>query len=235
MKKLGFVLLTVSLILIFWRLGFLVTGNVVGRSFEVHSFFDLIVIILFIVSVFLLNAKKRGLEYLVIPLGWEEDRLDRAKKELDVKKFDKIIVTGHVAKGEVKGSRRQKIYHSMREYGIKPSEMGILNGIDSEEDVLYLGRMLRRGDGVTIDTFPLHYGEYKTLIAKARKDGKFPDGVRIKNAKTRQGIKEFIYGIAGWGEEVLKRRKLAYVSDRKEGYFGKLYSSTKEGVKKLLR
>ena len=172
---------------------------------------------------------------MVIPTGWEEDRIPRAKEELDRGKIDKIIITGHVDKGKMKGSHRQKIYKAMRGYGVKPSKMGILDGVDSEEDVLMLGKMLKKGDEVTFDTFPLHYAEYRTLINKAKRDDQFPKGVRIRNAKTRQGIKEVLYGIAGWGEELLSRRKLDYVKDREKGYFSDVYSSMKKGIKKLLR
>lgn len=122
----------------------------------------------------------------------------------------------------------------MRRYGIKPSEMGILDGIDSEEDVLYLGKMLKKGDCVNFDTFPLHYQEYKTLIDKAKRDDKFPKGVKVRNAETKQGRKEVVYGVIGWAEELLKRREMDYVKDRKKSLFSDAYSSMKEGVKKIL-
>lgn len=235
-KILGFVLFIISLVLIFWNIEFSFTGNVIREYFNgQYIFLHLLGIAFFVVSIFILNVKNQGLEYLVIPTGWEKDRIPRAREELDKGKIDKIIITGHVDKGKIKGSHREKIYKAMREYGVKPSKMGILNGIDSEEDVLYLGKMLKKGDGVNFDTFPLHYLEYKTLIDKAKRDGNFPKGIRVKNAKTKQGIKEVLYGIAGWGEELLSRRKLDYVKDRKTNRFSESYSSIKEYVKKILR
>jgi len=235
-KILGFALLIISLVLIFWKIEFNFTGNFIREHFHNGDFFwHLLGVAFLVVSLFMLNVKKQGLEYLVIPTGWEEDRIPQAKKELDRRKIDKIVITGHVDKKKTKGSHRQKIYKAMREYGIKPSEMKILRGVDSEEDVLYLGKMLKAGDEVVFDTFPLHYAEYKVLINKAKRDDKFPKGVKIRNAKTRQGIKEIIYGLAGWGEEILSRRKLDYVKNRETGRFSETYSSIKEYVKKILR
>jgi len=147
----------------------------------------------------------------------------------------RLLITGHVDKGKLKGSHREKIYKAMRGYGVKPSEMRILDGIDSEEDILMLGKMLGKNDEVTFDTFPLHYAEYGALINKAKRDGKFPKGVRIRNAKTRQGIKEIVYGVFGLGEEIFSRRKLFYVKDREKTWFFGVYSGTKEVIKKMLR
>ena len=235
-KIIYLVFFIVSLVLIFWNIEFSFTGNVVRGYFNGESsFWHLLGIVFFIVSIFLLNVKKQGLEYLVIPTGWEEDRIPKAREELDKGAIDKIIITGHVDRGKVKGSHREKIYKAMREYGVKPSKMGILDGIDSEEDILYLGKMVNKGDCINFDTFPLHYQEYKTLIDKAKRDDKFPKGVKIRNAKTKQGIKEVFYGIMGWSEELLNRRKLDYVKDREKGIFSDAYSLLKEGVKKILR
>ncbi len=57
----------------------------------------------------------------------------------------------------------------------------IIKDKDSEEDILYLGKILKKGNRVGIDTFHLHFKEYKELIKKAKRDGKFPKGVKIEN------------------------------------------------------
>jgi len=57
----------------------------------VYSFWHLLGIAFFVVSIFLLSTKRDGLEYLVIPTGWEEDRIPRAKEEIDRGNVDKII------------------------------------------------------------------------------------------------------------------------------------------------
>ena len=75
----------------------------------------------------------------------------------------------------------------------------------------------------------------ENAITPCTRDNKFPKGVKVRNAKTNQGIKEVFYGIMGWSEELLNRRKLDYVKDREKGIFSDAYSLLKEGVKKILR
>ena len=162
-------------------------------------------------------------------------RIPRAVQELEKGRIDRVVITGHVPKGEEKGSHRQKIYKAMRSYGLKPSDMRILQGIDSGEDILYLGKILRPGDELIFDTFPLHYQEYVTLIRKATKQGDFPKGVKIKNARTRQSRKDFLYGLIGWAEEALNLNRLQFVKDRKTGRYSKFYHKVRKAVKNLLR
>ncbi len=52
----------------------------------------------------------------------------------------------------------------------KVKNIFILNGNDSEEDILYLGKILKGKEKIGIVTFPLHFQEYKELIKKAQKD-----------------------------------------------------------------
>ena len=171
-----------------------------------------------------------GLEYLVIPTGWEDPRIKRAKKELDKDYIDNVVITGYVNREKLVGSNRQKIYKAIREHGVKPSKMRILDGIDSEEDVLYLGRILNQKDTLYFDTFPLHYLEYKTLINKAIRDGKFPKGVNVKIASIGQGKMELVYGILGLLEEVFKRRRLDYKKNRREDNWDKI----KQKIRRLM-
>ena len=107
----------------------------------------------------------------------------------------------------------------------------ILKGKDSEEDILYLGKVVKKGDRVGFDTFPLHYKEYKQLIKKAKKQGKFPKGVKIENLEIPQGFKKSIYGFLGLTEEKLKKRKLDFVKNRKDKFWRKL----KRFVHKIVR
>ena len=97
-----------------------------------------------------------------------------------------------------------------------------LKGKDSEEDILLLGEKVKSGERIGFDTFPLHYLEYKELIKKAQRDGKFPKKVKTENLATKQGVKEWLYGIPGLIEEILKRRKLAYKKNRNEKYLEKV-------------
>lgn len=143
---------------------------------------------------------KKRLDYLAIPDGAKEWKKDRKKRA--VKELENRWV----------------------------DKVIILKGKDSEEDILYLGQLLKEGDRIGFDTFPLHYKEYKELIKRAKRDGKFPKGVKIENIKTRQPFKLWLYGLLGWEEERIKERKLAYVKNRDE----KFLSRIKEFIKGFL-
>ena len=106
--------------------------------------------------------KKKSLDYLFIP--------NASQKELR----------------ERKGRAKREI----KIRGIK--NIVLLDGKDSEEDVLYLGKILKEEDRVGFDTFPLHYKEYKELIKKAKRDKKFPKGVKIELNASIKPMIEFI-------------------------------------------
>ena len=101
------------------------------------------------------------------------------------------------------------------------NEILILKGKDSEEDILYLGKILKKGDRIGFDTFPLHYKEYKVIIKKAIKQNDFPKGVRVENIRTKQGLNEKIYGILGLEEERIMHKKVDYQKNRNEKTFQK--------------
>lgn len=130
---------------------------------------------------------KKGLDYLAIP-GGSKGKLKQVRKKRAIKEIN----NRHVGK------------------------VLILQGKDSEEDILYLGKIVQKGERVGFDTFPLHYKEYKVLIKKAIKNKKFPRGVKIENLKIPQTIRTDIYGILGLSEETLKKRELDYVKNRKD-------------------
>jgi hypothetical protein len=94
----------------------------------------------------------------------------------------------------------------------------MLNGRDSEEDILYLGKKLKGNERIGIVTFPIHYYEYRIIIKKAEKNGKFPKGVKIENVRTKETPKQFIYGILGLLEEKLKRKEIDYKKNRLDNY-----------------
>jgi len=106
-----------------------------------------------------------------------------------------------------------------------------LNGCDSEEDILELGKKLKGKEKVGIVTFPLHFKEYKEIIAKAQKTEKFPKGIIIESVPTEQTFKQFIYGILGLIEERLDK-EVNYVKDEHESQFRK---KLKKFVKRILR
>ncbi len=105
-----------------------------------------------------------------------------------------------------------------------------MRGRDSEEDILKLGEIVKRRDLVGIDTFPLHFKEYKEIIRKGIRDGVFPKGVRVRNIPTSQSFKLEIYGELGYLEEKIKKRKLDYLRNRHEWFL----NLVKKFVKKIL-
>ena len=115
----------------------------------------------------------------------------------------------------------------------KVYEILILKGKDSEEDVLYLGKILKKGDRVGFDTFPLHYEEYKIIIKKCIKEGKFPKGVKIENIRTGQNLKQDIYGTLGLEEEKILHQKVDYMKNRKNQFFQKIKGIVKKIVGKF--
>lgn len=125
----------------------------------------------------------KELDYLLVPLGWPNQRKKRALEEISKRKINHIF---------------------------------ILNGKDSEEDILYLGKILKGKEKIGFVTFPLHYLEYKEIIKKLQKIKKFPKGIKTENIRTEQTLKQFIYGVLGLIDEKLKIRKLDYQKNRNE-------------------
>lgn len=130
-----------------------------------------------------------------------------------------------------KGYKKEKLKRAREESKKRlVKKILILKGRDSEEDILYLGKILKRGDRIGFDTFPLHYKEYKVIIKKAKREGKFPKGIKIENVRTSQSLKQSIYGILGLEEEKIFHKKVDYMKNRKD----KLLQKIKNIVKKAL-
>ena len=144
---------------------------------------------------------------------------DKTKNELDYL----LIPTGWGRQ------RRKRALEEMKHRRIRKAFY--LDGNNSEEDILYLGRIIKKGDKMGIVTFPLHYKEYLEIIKKAQKEKKFPKGVKIENIATRQSLKQFIYGILGLLEEGTKKE----VHYTKEERGNKIISSIKGFIKSLLK
>ena len=88
---------------------------------------------------------KKKLDYVLIPDGDKEYKKEKLKK----------------AREESKKRCIKKIL--------------ILKGKDSEEDILYLGKILKKRDRIGFDTFPLHYKEYNQPIEKSIEAVKNPE------------------------------------------------------------
>jgi len=210
-KKVGFIFLILAFVVFFFE-KFNSTGNVARENFNISFLpLNLITIGLLLASILIFTSKK-SLDYLLIPDGSE--KMLRQKGQIAAEEFEK------------RGGNIKKIY--------------IMKGKDSEEDILELGKMLKGGERVGIVTFPEHYLEYRELIRKAKRDGKFPKFVKVKKVNSRKpgkdssekwyNFRESVYGHLGLWEEKLKKRKLDYVENRNEDFYIKF----KNVIKKII-
>jgi len=120
---------------------------------------------------------------------------------LKKKRLDYIAIPD--SSGKTKKERKERATEELKKgFG----KIVILKGKDGEEDILYLGKILKKGDRVGFNTFPLHYKEYKIIIKKAKREGNFPKGIKIENIKTSQGPRLFLYGLLGLSEEKIKKK-----------------------------
>lgn len=158
------------------------------------SIINLIGILMFIGAVILMFTSGKRLEYLFIPAGESKWKEERLEKALKAKKSGRV----------------KKFYW--------------MEGADSEEDILLVGKKVKKGDRIGIDTFPWHYREYKELIKKAQKQGKFPKEIKIENVAISQKPMDYVYGVIGFLEELFKRRELKYKENRNEKYLEKIKS-----------
>lgn len=119
------------------------------------------------------------------------------------------------------GWKRQRKKRAIEELkNRKVNNILILNGYDSEEDILYLGKILKGKEKIGFVTFPLHYQEYKEIIKRAQKEKKFPKKIKTENIATKQTIKQFIYGILGLLEGRMDK-EVNYVKEENKNYFVK--------------
>lgn len=140
------------------------------------------------------------------------------------KSLDYLLVPTGWAK-----QRKQRTLEELAKRDVK--NILILNGNDSEEDILYLGKKLKGKEKIGFVTFPLHYQEYKEIIKKAQEEGKFPKRIKTENISTEETPKQFIYGILGLTEEKLNN-KIDYSRNRHENKFIK---NAKKFVKRILK
>lgn len=205
-KKVSILLFLLGLIFLIAGAEFSLTGNFVRNYFSSNFIWTHILGFVFLIGGFLLFVEKKSLDYLLMPEGSEKMREQR-----DYSTMEELI----------------------KRHG-KVKEIYMMNGKDSEEDILYLGKLLKGGERIGLVTFPEHYKEYKELIKKAKRDGKFPKFVKVKHINTRKPAKNFgeawynfkerVYGRLGLWEEKLKKRKLDYKENRNEKGLEKIKS-----------
>jgi hypothetical protein len=116
-----------------------------------------------------------------------------------------------------KKQRKKRALKEIKKRKIK--NIFILNGKNSEEDILDLGKILKGKERIGIVTFPLHFREYELIIKKAQKQKKFSKEIILENIETKETIKQFIYGILGLLDEELIEGKVDYVENKPKNYF----------------
>lgn len=124
------------------------------------------------------------------------------------------------------GERKKRAKELLERRFVK--EILILKGRNSEEDMLYLGKILKEGETIAIATFPLHFKEYESIIKKAQKEHKFPNNIHLENIPIKQPFSWFLYGILGLGEEKLKKGPIRYQTKEKKSFFISLRNKIKK-------
>jgi hypothetical protein len=116
--------------------------------------------------------------------------------------------------------REKRVLEEIKKREIK--NFLVLAGCNSEEDILYLGKRLKGNEKIGFVTFPLHYWKYKIIIKKAQKENKFPKNTYTENIKTKQTLKQFIYGILALVEEIFDSRVNYAYEENKIPFISKL-------------
>jgi hypothetical protein len=130
------------------------------------------------------------------------------------------------------GWKRQRKKRALEE--IKRREIRnilILNGCNSEEDILDLGKKLKGGEKIGIVTFPLHFKEYELIIKKAQKLKKFPKKIKLENIETKETFRQFLYGVFGLVDEELIEGKVDYKKNKHEIW---ILSKSRKFLKNIL-
>lgn len=203
-KKLGFLLLIVALLLIFYQ-AFQITGNAILENKTNFSITGIFGIILLIISLFLLTSKK-SLDAIVIPTGpsYEEDieRTERAIKEYKKSGAKYFVISGQKNKGmSLKDTQRAKIYLKLRESGIKPKQMKIEGkSSNTMENLVYTLDLLRKEDkkdyplDVGFVSYPGHLDRIEDFYDRAVKNGLVnPKEVRFHRVETKESAEEKKY------------------------------------------
>ncbi len=128
------------------------------------------------------------------------------------KRLDFLCIPNSSGKMKKQRMRRAKQEEKARKIG----EVWIMKGKDSEEDILILGKKLKGGERIGIVTFPLHFKEYQDIIRRAKRQKKFPRGVKVEGILTSQTGREFVYGELGLEEEKIFEKKVDYAKNRKK-------------------
>jgi uncharacterized SAM-binding protein YcdF (DUF218 family) len=193
-KKIAFLFLFISLILILIGVDFNITGNFINNYFVGRfSILHFIGLFLFVSSLIVLVSKK--LEAIVVPTGPSYEA-DRQRAEGGLRKYHEdnsrlVIISGEVNEknGERKfiGSQPMKIYKQMRKQGV-PRDHFIFesHSHNTQENVRYIceemDKIKDKKDitNIIIVTDEHHAKRFKMLFNKSKKYGLAPKSLKIE-------------------------------------------------------
>ena len=233
-RKIGILFLIVSLIFLFKKTNFNITGNFINNYFQRTFLFQhFLGLVLLVISMILLTSNtKKSLEAIIVPTGVKKANIKRGKKageNYNVYKRQYFIISG-APEEPLKKSGRASIYRELRKYGIKPLQMNIEGkSRDSLENVIYSLKKLRKNTKkISFVSSPWHVKKFKYIIEKAKQEGYVPKDLEVEYITTNQNIKDTLYGILALIKEKYKLRKgIDYALKHKTGKIGNL-------IKKLI-
>ena len=202
---------------------FLITGNVIFDSENLSlSFYYLVLMVIFIASLFLINIKV-SLDALLIPcsnnIGLTKKRAKEAAKQSE--KYPNAVIVasgGKTPRLDPKfDSEAQIAYEFLTKAGVSPSQISLENKAeDTFDNIRYSLEKLKDKNvkkiGVVSNSIQLN--RIEKIVAAGKKEGKIPNDLDFIRIDLKPSAKEFIYENLS---SVLTNYKL-----RKSGYEGNL-------------
>ncbi len=124
-NKWGFSFLVISMIFLLVSFNPTISGGVINVSTNISLTF--IIGLVFLLLALILLVQKKGLEYLVIPVGlekWQNPKAKSAKNAIETGHIDRVVITGDI-KGEKRrykehDEHKRSVYDAVRKVGILP-------------------------------------------------------------------------------------------------------------------
>jgi len=224
----GLFLFITSLTILFYKINFNLTGNLIRNYFQESTLIHILGFSLLFVSLILFLYRK-NLDAVIIPTGPSIDEgFERAHKTGEYyEKGNKIKY--FVISGEDKKHSSNTIYRELRRHNIKSSKIKIENkSHDTLENVIYSMKKLKNAKRIGIVSYPQHLNRFEYIIKKAKEEGIIDKNIKIEKIPIKQNANEFFYGIiANLKERYRLRHGIKEAERHKTGKFGQF-------IKKLI-
>jgi uncharacterized SAM-binding protein YcdF (DUF218 family) len=197
-NKFGFLLFLIAMGFFIIPSSFNMTGNIIGGGLELNFYF--IIGFVFLVGCFIVFALRQSLDAIVIPTGGKyhnKQRTDAAAQEYLKRGAKKLIISGTLEGKPVSESQTAEIYKQLREYGIKPKDMGIESkSKNTLENLLnVLEKLKEKGaKSIGIASNPSHLDRYGYILEQAKKQGIVDKSFKIYRIETDESFRDKIYG-----------------------------------------